>query len=303
MTTSRAAQPSYIVLPKSTDFATVVDFLVYHFKHIEPSIWHERAKNGKIHWQNGSIITAKTPYMPTAKVYYYREVKVETKIPFEEKILYQDNQIIMVYKPHFLPVTPSGNFVNECLVHRLRIKTGIETIAPAHRLDRDTAGIILMTVNPLTRHCYHELFSSKKITKEYQAIAKLTPNLLSQYQQNELKLPIHWTVKNAIKPSEPSFLMQVIQGEANSHSEISLIAINGEFGLFKLSPITGKTHQLRLHMNALGLPILNDRFYPSLQAKSADDFNKPLQLLAQRLSFLDPITNVKHNICYKYLSL
>lgn len=295
--TDRAAQPSYVVLPRDvTDKATVLAFLIDHFRRIDADVWRERVAAGKVHWQNGEPIQADTPYRPTARVYYYREVPKETRIPFEERILFQDEHSILVFKPHFLPVTPSGNYVNECLVHRLRRRTGIETIAPAHRLDRETAGVMLMSTDPETRHAYHALFREGQIRKDYQALARLTPELQAGLATGELSLPLHWTVKNRLIKGEPSFIMRLAEGEANSHSEISLIAVNGDMGLFSLSPITGKTHQLRLHMQSLGMPLLNDRFYPELQPRSEDNFNKPLKLMACRLRFIDPISGKPQDI-------
>jgi len=296
-----AAQPSYVVLPREAQlagkrYATVFEFLIDHFKQIDPSVWRQRIEDGKVHWQHGELIDINTAYQATTRVYYYREVLAETKVPFLEKVLYQDANAIIVYKPHFLPVTPGGNHVNECLVHRLRIATHIDTIAPAHRLDKDTAGVMLMTVNPQIRHAYHQLFLDDKITKDYQAIAKLTSTLVSELADNTATLPIRWTVKNRIVAANPSFTMQVVEGEANSHSEISLVAVKDGLGLFELSPITGKTHQLRVHMLSLGMPIMNDRFYPLLQPKGPDNFAKPLQLLAKRLRFTDPVSGKVQDI-------
>lgn len=295
--TARAAQPSYVVLPREiADKSTVFAFLASHFARIGEDVWRQRILDGKVHWQDGSVIGLDTAYRPTARVYYYREVPVETQVPFEEQILFQDENVILAYKPHFLPVTPSGNYVNECLVHRLRLRTGIETIAPAHRLDRETAGVILMTTRPQTRHLYHQLFVDDAIRKDYQAMAKLTPHIIEQYRKGCLSLPLHWTVKNRMQPSEPSFIMQVVEGEANTHSEISLVAIEGDVGLFHLSPITGKTHQLRVHMLSLGMPLLNDRFYPTLLPKGPDNFATPLKLMAQRLRFIDPVSGIDHDV-------
>ena len=294
---ARAAQPSHIVLPVDvTDKTTVFAFLVQHFSRIGEEVWHQRILDGKVHWRDGSLIALDTQYRPVARVYYYREVPVETKIPFVEQILFQDDNIILAYKPHFLPVTPSGNYVNECLVHRLRLRTGIDTIGPAHRLDRETAGVILMTVCPETRARYHQLFIDGAIRKDYQAIAKVTPDIIKQYQDGSLTLPLHWTIKNRMQPSEPSFTMKIVTGEANTHSEISLVAIKGDLGLFHLSPITGKTHQLRVHMQSLAMPLLNDRFYPNLLDRGPDNFAAPLKLMAQRLRFIDPVSGISHDI-------
>ena len=287
-----AAQPSYIVIPEHiAPNESVFHFLVKQFPHIEADIWQQRIQNKKVHWQNGSTINLPTLCRPKQRIYYYREVQHETKVPFEEQILFENERILIVHKPHFLPVTPSGNYVNECLVHRLRLRTGIDTIAPAHRLDKDTAGLMLMTKSAEFRCAYHNLFKSGDIHKQYQALAHITPEIKAQFEQHGA---INWTIKNRLVRSEPSFLVKQIEGEANTHSEIRLVEINENLGLFELEPITGKTHQLRVHMLGLGMPILNDRFYPVLQPKAAPNFSQPLKLLAQKLEFTDPFDMKKY---------
>ncbi|MEZ9821975.1 pseudouridine synthase [Shewanella sp. 10N.286.45.A1] len=287
----RAAQASYIVLPETvTDKPTVLSFLVSHFKAIAETTWIDRIENGKVHWRDGELITLESKFVPRARVYYYREVQQESLIPFEEKVLLQNEQIIIAFKPHFLAVNPSGNFVNECLVNRLRIKTANEQIVASHRLDRATAGLMLLSLNADTRHDYHQLFKTGNITKTYQAIAKLSDELMAKIAADALALPMSWTVKNRLVKADPSFMMKIGIGEPNSHSEITLLQVKGELGLFELTPVTGRTHQLRLHMMSLGMPILNDRLYPELLDKAADDFDKPLKLMAKRLAFTDPLT-------------
>jgi tRNA pseudouridine32 synthase/23S rRNA pseudouridine746 synthase len=304
MSTVRATHASHIVLPENvTDKPTVFSFLSNHFQQIDASVWQQRIMDGKVHWRDGSLITLDCAFVPRERVYYYREVAVEKKVPFAENVIYQDDCIMVAYKPHFLAVSPSGQFVNECLVNRLRIKTGIETLVTAHRLDRATAGLMLLSKLPEQRSLYHDLFKHGNITKHYQAIARLTPELRQQQQQGKLALPLHWTVKNRIVKGEPSFTMKIADGEANSHSEIDLIEVKGEFGLFRLSPITGKTHQLRLHMDSLGMPLVNDRLYPTLLDRCDDNFGQPLQLLAQQLAFTDPVTGIEHNIVTKALDI
>jgi len=292
-----ATQASYVVLAADvTDKVDVLSFLVARFAQIEPQVWRERILAGKVHWQDGCLITLDSEYRPRARVYYYREVKVETKIPLDEKVLYQDEQIILAFKPHFLALHPSGNVINECLVNRLRIKTGIDSIVPAHRLDRATAGVVLLCLQSEHRQHYHALFKDGNIRKEYQALAKLTPELLASHKAGALILPLNWTVKNRMVKGEPSFTMKVIEGEPNTHSQISLIEVRGDIGVFTLLPITGRTHQLRVHMQSLGMSIVNDRCYPVLQDRAADDYQKPLKLLARRLTFTDPITGKEHDI-------
>ncbi|QFI39255.1 pseudouridine synthase [Moritella marina ATCC 15381] len=304
MSTVRAAHASHIVLPEHvTDKPTVFSFLSNHFKQIDASVWQQRIIDGKVHWRDGRLITLDCAFVPRERVYYYREVAVEKKVPFAENIIYEDDNIIVAYKPHFLAVSPSGQFVNECLVNRLRIKTGIETLVTAHRLDRATAGLMLLCKIPEQRSIYHDLFKHGNITKHYHAIARLTPELQQQHDEKSLQLPLSWTVKNRIVKGDPTFTMQIIDGEANSHSSIELMTVKGEFGLFKLSPITGKTHQLRLHMASLGMPLVNDRLYPTLLDRCDDNFQQPLQLLAQQLKFTDPVTGVEHDITTKALDI
>ncbi|MGS0827653.1 pseudouridine synthase [Shewanella sp. 0m-8] len=287
----RATQASYVVLPETvTDKPTVFSFLISQFPTIAKAVWQARIVEGKVHWRDGTPITLDTPFAPRERVYYYREVECESIIPFKEQVLLQTNAFMLVFKPHFLAVNPSGNFVNECLVNRLRIKTGNQEIVAAHRLDRATAGVMLLSLNSDTRHDYHELFKRGEICKTYQAIAPLNAEVNSLITQGALSLPMAWTVKNRLQKTVPSFLMCISEGEANSHSTIRLIEVHNGFGLFELEPITGKTHQLRLHMMSLGMPLLNDRLYPELLDKAADDFATPLKLMAKRLCFIDPIT-------------
>lgn len=197
---------------------------------------------------------------------------------------------MVAYKPHFLAVIPGGIYVNECLQNRLRLSTGIEVLQALHRLDRVTAGLVIFSVNPDTRHRYHGLFETRQIHKTYQVIAKIDDgvNLIGQ----------EWEIRNRIVQSQPRFRMCVTEGAANSHSMIRCLQQSNQKALFELNPVTGKTHQLRLHMQALGWPILNDRYYPQLQALSADNYSAPLQLLAKELRFTDPVT--QHPRCFSY---
>ncbi|MEH6473462.1 MAG: pseudouridine synthase [Halopseudomonas sp.] len=261
---------------------TVLQYLIGKFPAIEPKVWQQRALDGKLHWHDGSLISAESAYQPQQRIYYYREVEREPVIPFAETILYQDEHILVADKPHFLPVTPAGNYINECLQNRLRQKTGIDHLQALHRLDRVTAGLVLFSTNPDSLHLYHDLFANRQMHKSYQAIATVDPKQRLSGQQ--------WQVKNRLQASQPRFLMRVVDGEANSHSLIRCLRQAGDKALFELEPVSGKTHQLRVHMQTLGWPILNDRYYPTLQPKTADDYARPLQLLAKSLHFNDPLT-------------
>ena len=289
--------PSKLSLPQiNPGVVTVLEYLIAKFPDIEPKLWQQRVAAGKVHWHDGTLISASSAYQAQQRVYYYREVENEPLIPFEEKVLFQDEHILVAYKPHFLPVTPGGIYVNECLQHRLREKTGLDDLQALHRLDRATAGLVLFSVNPDTRRLYHALFKTQKIHKTYHAIAKVTgtENLIGQ----------EWQIKNRLEPSPIRFRMQIVDGEANSSSVIRCLEQHEEWALFELKPITGKTHQLRVHMQSLGWPILHDNYYPVLQSKSADDYARPLQLLAKKLQFIDPVTqNSRVFSCADELSL
>lgn len=285
---SIAGQASEVTLPAVANFATVFEFLCAKFPFITAQVWQQRIAAGKVHWHNGEPITEQTSYMPSKRLCYYREVAAEPIVPFAHNILYQDQHLLVADKPHFLPVTPGGQYVNECLLARLKQQTGIADLVPLHRLDRDTAGLVLFSVNPTSRADYCQLFSEQKITKYYQAVAKLSESV--QQQLSSQGLPLQWQIKNRIEKSIPKFINHIVKGEANSESEIQLTATQGNKGLFCLKPVTGKTHQLRLHMLSIGMPILNDIYYPQLQPKRPPQFAAPLQLLAKKLAFIDPIT-------------
>jgi tRNA pseudouridine32 synthase/23S rRNA pseudouridine746 synthase len=290
-------QHSKLSLPQTNPgVATVLEYLVIKFPYIDAQIWQQRMVDGKVHWHDGSLITTQSPFKPQQRVYYYREVESEPSIPFKDTILFHDELILVTYKPHFLAVTPGGIYVNECLQNRLRRSTGIKALQALHRLDRVTAGLVMFSVNPDTRHRYHHLFDPRQIHKTYQAIANI--------REGESIIGQEWDIKNRLVKAEPRFRMCVTEGEANSQSVIRCVKQSNQYALIELNPVTGKTHQLRFHMQALGWPILNDRYYPQLQPQSADNYSAPLQLLAKELQFIDPITQQpRHFSCDNNLSL
>lgn len=286
---SIARQASEITLPAvNSGWHTVLQFLCSQFPFISEAVWRERIATGKVHWFNGEAITKDTPFQPSKRLCYYREVAAEPVIPCAHQILHQDKHIIVADKPHFLPVTPGGEYVNECLLARLQRETGIADLVPVHRLDRDTAGLVLFSLNPHSRSAYYQLFSNGTICKQYQAVARLTP------KQQGQELPVNWHIANRIEKSTPRFINAIVPGEVNAVSDISLIKRDNDLGLFELTPHTGKTHQLRLHMLSLGMPIMHDNYYPELKPKRAPQPDKPLQLLAKSLSFIDPVTGSEH---------
>lgn len=272
---------SVVTMPKAErPYPSILAFLCRRFPAIPCGTWEERISGGKVLDEEGRRITPETEYAPLKRIFYFREVATEPSIPFAEKILHQDDEILVACKPHFLPVTPGGRYVDECLLNRLRASTGIEDLAPLHRIDRETAGLVLFSVNRETRGLYGRLFPEGRVEKTYQALSACRP-----FQKTAT-----WEVVNRIERGEPWFRMRTVPGVANARSAIRLEEVRGEVARFVLHPHTGKTHQLRLHMSGLGFGILNDRYYPELQDEGEDNFETPLQLVAQRLRFKDPIT-------------
>lgn len=277
--------PSKIVLPQQQPISPrLFDFLCQRFDKISPEVWQQRFLDGKVLDADHQPLMLDALYVPQSCVYYFREVVDEKKIPFYEEIIYRDDELLVVCKPHFLPVTPGGRFVKECLVYRLRETLGNDHIAPVHRLDRHTAGLVMLSLNPQTRAHYTALFSQGEIQKTYLALGHyLTPTTQKT-----------WDVRNRIEQGDPWFVRRIVAGKDNSHSTIHFQQQHGRFARFKLHPHTGKTHQLRLHMESLGFPIVNDRCYPQLQDEQDDDYHAPLQLIAKQLQFKDPVTGLAH---------
>lgn len=237
-------------------------------------------ESGKVLDGGGRPVDFSTPYEPGAHLTYFREVKEEPVIPFKEKILYQDSHLLVACKPHFLPVIPAGSYVNECLLHRLKKRTSNPELVPINRIDRETAGLVLFSVNPETRGAYQSLFMAGRVEKTYLAVTRRLPGCTGG----------HWVVENRIQKGEPWFRNRIVPGRANSLTRMEILEVREDKALFKLMPGTGKKHQLRIHLSHLGFPILNDRFYPGLQPECPDDFSKPLQLLAGELVFTDPVS-------------
>ncbi len=277
---------SRVWLPKDEDNAwlTLLDFLEARFPFISQAIIQDRMTRGEIVDDKGNPFHPDTPYQGDAFLFYYRETPDEPKIPFAENILFEDEHIIVVDKPHFLPVTPGGRFVKETLLTRLKARYNNEDISPIHRLDRETAGVMLFTCNKQMRGAYQSLFQQREVQKVYHAIAGINP---------DLSFPL--THKSHMTKSSASFfLMQEVVGdcncEPNSETEIKIIKQKQSLALYELKPVTGKQHQLRVHMMSLGIPLLNDPFYPDLLADKGEDYSKPLQLLAKQITFKDPLT-------------
>ncbi|MBR7793558.1 RluA family pseudouridine synthase [Undibacterium sp. FT147W] len=270
--------PSYLWLPEG-QWSNMISFLTSHFPDVGEATWLSRMERNEVVDAHGNPLQKNSLAKRGMCIFYYREIDSETIIPFEAHILHQDDHLLVVDKPHFLPVTPGGRFLRETLLVRLKKKTGLQHLTPIHRLDRETAGIILFSHNPETRGHYQSLFQKRSITKTYHALAQALPALTFPL--------IH---RSCMKEGERFFTMRESEGEINSETLIDIEEQRGDINLYRLMPVTGKKHQLRVHMASLGAPICNDSFYPVAQACKGDDFSAPLQLLAKSIAFDDPLT-------------
>ncbi len=270
-----------VIATTAGDWLTFSDFLAHRFPAVDHEQWLARINGGDVVDEHGVTISADTLYRRNSKLFYYRSVANEPHIPFEETVLFQDDLIVVADKPHFLPVTPAGRYVQETLLVRLKRRLGIDTLAPMHRIDRDTAGLVLFTVQPHTRDAYQKLFRERRIEKTYQAIAPWRADLMAPT-----------IYRSRLVESEAFMQMQSEEGDANALTAIEIAEVKGSLARYILRPLTGQKHQLRAHMAALGAPILNDRIYPVLQAPDSaePDYSEPLQLLAKSIAFADPRT-------------
>jgi len=276
--TRHGVSPSCVGLPAGP-WPTITDFLLQRFPAIMREVWLQRMQDGLVVDEFGAAVTPERRYRGHMRVYYYRALDEEPRVPFEATVLFQDEHLVVADKPHFLPVTPSGHYLQETLLVRLKNSLGLNNLIPIHRIDRETAGLVLFSIKPTERDAYQALFRQHEVTKHYEAIAPW---------REGLGFPL--TRKSRIVQGEPFFRQAEAPGESNSETRIRVLEMSGDKARYALSPVTGKKHQLRVHMNALGIPIVNDRMYPPVQPTPDDDYRHPLQLLAKSIAFEDPVT-------------
>ncbi|MET9287771.1 RluA family pseudouridine synthase [Nocardia beijingensis] len=270
--------PARLRLPEQGHWTTIRDHLVERLPRVSPARIDELLHAGGIVDLEGPI-APDAPYVPGGAVWFHRDLPEETVVPFDIPVVYRDDDILVVDKPHFLATIPRGQHILQTALVRLRRELDLPDLIPAHRLDRVTAGLVLFVVNPARRGAYQTMFHKRTVRKEYEAIARFDPGLA---------LPR--VVRSRIIKEKQVLAAREVPGEPNAETEIELLEHRDGLGRYRLRPHTGRTHQLRLHMNSLGIPILGDDFYPVLTDKPVDDFTRPLQLLAASLEFIDPVT-------------
>jgi tRNA pseudouridine32 synthase/23S rRNA pseudouridine746 synthase len=231
--------------------------------------------------EHGRLVTPERRYEGHQRVYYYRSLDDEPHIPFEATVLFQDEHLLVVDKPHFLPIAPTGKYLQQSLLVRLKRSLGLDALAPIHRLDRSTAGLVLFSVQAATRGHYQTLFARREVRKTYEAV-------------------VHWPVGASLPSMRASRMAQdtafmrscEVDGPANSETHFELIRLlSDDRAHLRLSPVTGRRHQLRVHCAAIGMPIVDDPIYPLLLPEDSDDYAQPMQLLAKTLAFDDPLTD------------
>ena len=272
----------------------VLDFLAERLPLVSREEWKRRMAAGEIFGEEGLALTASAPFRAQTRIYYYRQLAHEDPIPLQERIVFQDAHLLVADKPHFLPVTPKGRYVQQTLLTRLKRSTGLADLTPVHRLDRDTAGLCVFAVRAEDRDAYQRLFREREVEKVYEAIAP---------HQRHRQWPVRY--RSRLEERSDAFMqMHEVPGVPNAETHITLLeCLDGDWARYELRPLTGRKHQLRAQMNGLGLPLKNDRIYPMLlPEETVPDYSHPLQLLAKRLAFIDPLTG-KQRVFESGLSL
>jgi tRNA pseudouridine32 synthase/23S rRNA pseudouridine746 synthase len=261
---------------RARGWATMRDFLLARFPSVVPV--ETMLASGAFVDAGGRPWTGEEPYRPNAFVWFRRQLVPEPVVPFAVEVLHRDDRIVVVDKPHFLATTPRGTHVTETVLVRLRDALGLPELAAAHRLDRLTAGVLVLTAHREHRGAYAGIFQAREVEKTYEALARFDPTL-----------DFPRVVAGRIEKRRGSLQAEVVAGEPNAETLIELVEARGGYARYRLTPSTGKTHQLRVQLAALGLPILGDSLYPRVLDVADDDFTTPLQLVARRLRFIDPI--------------
>ncbi|MGW2349337.1 pseudouridine synthase [Actinacidiphila glaucinigra] len=280
----RGVDPVRVRLPGTGTWATVRDHLVDRLgAAVPPERVDAMFAAGEVHGSGGPL-APDAAFRPGGHVWFHRELPEEVPVPFGIEVLHRDERLLVVDKPHFLATMPRGGHVVETALSRLRHDLALPELSPAHRLDRLTAGVVMFVIRPELRGAYQTIFRDRLVRKEYEAVARHDP---------ALALPR--TVESRIVKERGEMAAREVPGEPNARSHVDLLEHRDGLARYRLRPETGRTHQLRVHMNSLGVPILGDPVYPHvLPPPAPGDFTRPLRLLARVLEFDDPVTGDRH---------
>jgi tRNA pseudouridine32 synthase/23S rRNA pseudouridine746 synthase len=264
--------------PEGRRWVTMRDHLVDRLPRVDPARIDAMLREQLIVDRRGPI-APDAPFVPEEFLWFHRDLPDEAPVPFEIGIVHRDDDLVVVDKPHFLATIPRGRHILETALVRLRRDLDLPELSPAHRLDRPTAGLLMFVVRRERRGAYQTMFRDRRVRKTYEAVARHDP---------ALALPC--TVESRIVKDRGVIRAYEEPGPINAVTHVELLAHRDGLARYRLMPETGRTHQLRVHMNRLGIPILGDDFFPELTEKPLDDFRRPLQLLAARLEFRDPFS-------------
>lgn len=272
--------PSCVVLPTQGQ-GSMLDFLARRLPAVTRAEWQARMQAGEVVDEHGAPATPGRALVPGLRLYYYRTLAHEAPLPFEARVLYRDAHLLVADKPHFLPVVPAGRFLQNSLLVRLKRALDLPELSPIHRIDRETAGLVLFSVQRATRGSYQALFRDRAVDKRYEAIAPWRETLAFPREH-----------ASRMEESGHFFRMHEVPGAPNSFTRMELLQREGDWARYALAPVTGRRHQLRVHMASLGLPLHGDTLYPDVNDAQDGDYSRPLQLLARSVAFSDPLTAV-----------
>ena len=296
--------------PNNTAPTTIADYLIARFYPNDPQIIHARFNTGEVRLDDGTILTGDSPYMPGERIWYFRELADEPQLPSDMPVLYEDEHVLAIDKPHFLPTTPRGSYIAQTALTKLRVREQNPLLIPIHRLDRPTAGVLLFAKTVEARRPFQMMFQHRQVSKTYRAVAPVPADAAAAEQAlsaEGLQVRSHiQKIRDQLQVQQLSEQECAAQGvEPNTLTTVKILrtftpsaqAVEGwraepnrEWALYDLAPHTGKTHQLRAHLNMLSAPILGDVLYPQVLPDAPDRPEYPLQLLAYSLHFEHPIT-------------
>lgn len=301
--------------PNNAALVTIADYLVARFYPNDPQIIHARFNTGEVRLDDGTILSSDSPYMPGERIWYFRELADEPQLPSDMPVLYEDEHVLAIDKPHFLPTTPRGSYIAQTALTKLRVREQNPLLIPIHRLDRPTAGVLLFAKTVQARRPFQMMFQHRQASKTYRAVAPVPSDVTAAEQAlstEGLQVRSHiQKIRDQLQVQQLSEQECAAQGvEPNTLTTVKILrtftpsaqAVEGwraepalnkkqEWALYDLEPHTGKTHQLRAHLNLLGSPILGDVLYPQVLPDTPDRPEYPLQLLAYSLHFEHPITD------------
>ncbi|MBV7296105.1 hypothetical protein KRX51_09300 [Corynebacterium sp. TAE3-ERU12] len=241
-----------------------------------------RFADGLVVDNKGRAVAPHQPLKPGTDLWFYRIPAPEPQIAGPMPIIYSDADLVIVDKPPFLATTPRGRHITETALVRLRRHLDEPDLVPAHRLDRLTSGVLVFVRRPEARRTYQQLFTTPgAVLKIYEALAPTPPT------------PICDGTEIATRQDKVRGVLQAftVPGQPNARTVIESVrplAEDPQVAVWRLRPLTGRTHQLRLHLCELGCPIIGDPLYPTVSAVADEDPTQPMHLVCREMRLTHP---------------